>query len=156
MFTRSIDALHAVRSCVPASPSRTARAIGAAGLLVVGCAGSATTNGFDGGSRAVRGAPVTVFVSSQLGIAGSGASVFDALVLLRPSLVQWSYIPGASFEEHIPTVFLDGVRLYEPDALNRIPCSRVRKIVVLDRAEARSRYGPGVVGGAILITSVMP
>lgn len=152
MFTRSIDPPRVVRSCVQAGVHHSAHTVGAFILVLAGCVSS----GVAPGARPVRSAPTTVYVSSQLGIAGSGASVFDALLLLRPSLVQWSYIPGATFEEHIPTVFIDGLRAPSADVLYRIPCTRVRKIIVLDRAEAKARYGPDVVGGAILVTSAIP
>ena len=98
--------------------------------------------------------PITVIVSSELGAAGSSASLYDALLRLRPRLVQWSYRSGARVEEQTPTVFVDGMRVGDVNALYRIPSGSVRKVLVLGPETARVRYGPDVMGGAILVTLI--
>ena len=138
-----------------AHPARHALAAGAAVALMVACGGTIQPRGAAPPTtdHARADERMTVLVSSQLGAAGSGLSLYDALLRLQPALVQWSYRAGVRVDEQLPIVVIDGHRVGDVSALQRLPCSRVRKVLIIGGQAATARYGPGAGAGAILVTS---
>jgi hypothetical protein len=131
-------------------------AVAAAAAALVACAtGARTTRSTIVGTpgETARGGGELTLVAAQLGMAGPVPSLYDALLRLRPDLVQWSYRMNGVVDAQLPVVFIDGARIGDVDALRAIPLRRTRKVVFIPADEALRRYGPAARGGAILVTS---
>ena len=116
-----------------------------AGLALAACARSSATPA-DGGDRDVI---------TEQEIAASGAlNAYDAVQKLRANFLSdrgKTTILGRSSSK--PTVFLDGVQFGEIQSLRNISATTVQSIRMYRSYEAQQRYGYGVTGGAIEVTT---
>ena len=82
------------------------------------------------------------------------ASAFDAIRVLRPTFLSFrgeTSVLGTS--SPYPTVYVDGLRYGDIDALRTIPASQVATIRLYRAWEAMTRFGGGNMGGVIAITT---
>ena len=85
-----------------------------------------------------------ILVSAQLGAAGPGLSLYEALSRLHPEVMPPT-VRG------MPIVYVNGARATDPEVLTRTPAARVRKVELLEAAAAIRRLGAGHEAGAILL-----
>lgn len=82
------------------------------------------------------------------------ANTLDAIRLLRPTFLSFrgeTSVLGTS--SPYPTVYVDGLRYGDIDALRSIPASQVASIRLYRAWEAMTRFGGGNMGGVIAITT---
>ncbi len=129
--------------------TRCLTAFVAVSLVTVACA--AATQGNGASTRSSR-EPITVeeLVSHQ-----RLSNALEAVQSLRP---RWLRPRGpASFSGAAPViVFMDNVRMGGVDFLLGIPLDRVTQIRYFDAADATTKWGTGVAGGAIEVVTTSP
>ena len=107
-------------------------------------------------SRATEtGGSASSNVITQAEIERSGAvNAYEAVQKLRSNFLTdrgKTTILGRSSSK--PIVFLDGVQFGEIQSLRNISATQVRSIQLYRAWEAQQRYGNGVTGGAIEVTT---
>jgi hypothetical protein len=116
------------------------------GFAIAACARSSAT--------AAEGATDRDVITEQE-IASSGAlNAYDAVQKLRANFLSdrgKTTILGRTSSK--PTVFLDGVQFGEIQSLRSISATTVQSIRMYRSYEAQQRYGYGVTGGAIEVTT---
>ena len=79
---------------------------------------------------------------------------YDAVRLLRPSFLTFrgqTSVLGTS--SPYPTVYVDGLRIGDIDALRGIPAQQIATIRLYRAWDAATRFGGGNMGGVIAITT---
>ena len=125
---------------------------------VVACArGTSTT------TASVPGPRRSAYVLTESEIVSAGLpSIYDVIQQLRPNMLRGrgpnEQITGASPAEagtagRTINVYLDGKWLGDPPRLQSVQSSTVKSVQFLNSTDAKSRFGSGHDGGAILVTS---
>jgi hypothetical protein len=127
-----------------------ALASGVAGTIMLTVACSAA---MQSGSEAARGGPDLI---TRADLESTNANnAFDAIERLRP---QWLQRRGPSSvtqpEGDWPLVYMDNVRAGDISNLRTIPIDDIGEIRFINAADATTRWGTGVTGGVIAITSL--
>ncbi|MGH2568763.1 MAG: hypothetical protein ACRDGA_10510, partial [Bacteroidota bacterium] len=72
------------------------------------------------------------------------------------AILKWwpGFVPrGVVSSGRLPTVYVNGLRYGEVDALRRLPVEWVREVRYLNPTDANLELGVGNTGGAIMITT---
>lgn len=117
-------------------------------LLAIGCAGAQPAP-----SRIDRSA-ARDWVSGEEITASQATNMAEAIRLLRPT---WLRARGPqsirSSVSPYPVVYVDGIRMGEPQWLRDIPCTTVLEARFIGAADATTRWGTGHATGVILVTT---
>lgn len=116
----------------------------AGAFLFLALAGASAPAAFASTQRAAG--PRDVVTHSEL-VASGRANLLDYVRLHRPS---WLRTRGATGEV---IVYLDGVRMGGPEALQEIHPEMVAEVRHIDAREATTRWGTGHTEGAILVVT---
>ncbi len=110
------------------------------GLVLVGCSAAAHT------VCPVPAAPGSRTVTRDELMATQQQGLYEALALVR---LQRSPTRGQD-----AVVYLDGVPLWDLQALRSVRVETVVDVVFMSAAEATTRYGTGNTGGAIVVRTI--
>ncbi|HEX6927347.1 MAG TPA: hypothetical protein VF167_18115 [Longimicrobiaceae bacterium] len=116
----------------------------AAALLVVTLACASAPTAFASVQRPTG--PRDVVTHSEL-VASGRANLLDYVRLHRPSWLRTRAVTGEV------VVYLDGIRMGGPEALQEIRPEMVAEVRHLDAREATTRWGTGHTEGAILVVT---
>jgi hypothetical protein len=123
------------------SSVRTFFAVAAAIVLATGCAAQGK-------------APASqhnVVAAAELARAGD-VNLYEALSQLRPAFLRSrGIIPGATSPAAPIQVYIDGMRMGEPDYLRQIVAKNVQEVRFLEPQQAIARFGGNNTGGALVI-----
>ncbi|MDX1566596.1 MAG: hypothetical protein R3223_02275 [Longimicrobiales bacterium] len=117
-------------------------------LVLLATTGCASAGSSEGSSR-----NPDVITSEELrGTQIQSETAYNAIQRLRPA---WLRARGSSFTggRQLPSVFVDGTRYGEIDALRSLNVSEIAEIEYLDSRDATTRFGTGYPAGAIMVTT---
>jgi hypothetical protein len=122
---------------------RLALVLGALSLQLSACSHAAQA----GGSASSN------IISRDELTASDAITVYDAVIKLRGNFLTARGRTAGREDFSKPSVFLDGVRYGDLDALRNIPVGIVESVRLYRAWEAQQRFGNGTMGGAIEVTS---
>lgn len=124
-------------------------------LMAGACGGGAKGSG---GAPAPSTAPTrgssNVIIEAEIAAAGA-TSAMDAVQRVRPAMLR-SRAGGTSASKaggEPIIVYVDGIRMGGPEALNNVSAMSVKEIRFISAADATTRFGTGHPSGAILVTT---
>ena len=80
-------------------------------------------------------------------------NLYEALSQLRPAFLRSrGIIPGATSPAAPIQVYIDGMRMGEPDYLRQIVAKNVLEVRFLEPQQAIARFGGNNTGGALIVT----
>jgi hypothetical protein len=117
--------------------------LGVSLITVPGCAGSGPGSG-SGGSQG----PIT---RADLGDVSMG-NAYEVVQRLRPVWLRpRGRISIQSSTAQNPVVYVDNIRLGDPNSLRQVSADAIEEIHYMGGSEATTRYGTGHAGGVILV-----
>lgn len=142
---------------VPTRSHSRARAFGlaAVGLLLALALGGCATSGAGGGEdeAAPRG-DIDHIPSEELrDRLGPSESLFQAVQRLRPRWLRGRRGVSGSGQRYQPVVYVDHTRFGPVGSLRRLQVSDAEELRFIGSQDATTRYGTGVPGGVISVTT---